>query len=84
MKDALTEPVTVERSEGEAIARARRGDAGAFEYLYKAHCRHVYSVCLRMIRNPAEAEDLTQQTFLQVISKDRDVPRRVRVLNLAA
>ncbi len=69
MKDALTGPATVERSEGEAIARARHGDAGAFEYLYKAHCRHVYSVCLRMIRNPAEAEDLTQQTFLQVFRK---------------
>src|SRR6267143_2422167 len=69
MKDALTGPTTVERSEGEAIARARRGDAGAFEYLYKAHCRHVYSLCLRMIRNPAEAEDLTQQTFLQVFRK---------------
>ena len=69
MKDALTGPATVERSEGEAIARARHGDAGAFEYLYKAHCRHVYSVCLRMIKNPAEAEDLTQQTFLQVFRK---------------
>src|SRR5438046_5050470 len=69
MKDALTGPATVERSEGEAIARARRGDAGAFEYLYKAHCRQVHSVCLRMIRNPAEAEDLTQQTFLQVFRK---------------
>src|SRR5216683_838492 len=69
MKDALTGPATVDRSEGEAIARARHGDAGAFEYLYKAHCRHVYSVCLRMIRNPAEAEDLTQQTFLQVFRK---------------
>src|SRR6266699_4524544 len=69
MKDARTGPATVERSEGEAIARARRGDAGAFEYLYKAHCRHVYSLCLRMIRNPSEAEDLTQQTFLQVFRK---------------
>jgi|SRR6266436_4457055 len=69
MKDTLTRPTTVEGSEGEAIARARRGDAGAFEYLYKAHCRHVYSLCLRMIRNPAEAEDLTQQTFLQVFRK---------------
>jgi RNA polymerase sigma-70 factor (ECF subfamily) len=69
MKDALTEPATAESSEKEAITRACRGDAGAFEYLYKAHCRHVYSVCLRMIRNPAEAEDLMQQTFLQVFRK---------------
>jgi RNA polymerase sigma-70 factor (ECF subfamily) len=71
MKDALAGPATVERSEGEAIECARRGDAGAFEYLYKAHCRHVYSVCLRMIKNPAEAEDLMQQTFLQVFRKIR-------------
>src|SRR5260221_3877043 len=71
MKDALVGPATVERSEGEAIACARRGDAGAFEYLYKAHCRHVYSVCLRMIKNPAEAEDLTEQTFLQVFRQIR-------------
>src|SRR5438067_5055729 len=69
MKDALTVVATVYKSEEEAIARARRGDAGAFEYLYKTHCRHVYSVCLRMIRNPAEAEDLTQQTFLQLFRK---------------
>jgi len=31
-------------TEAEAIARASEGNAAAFEYLYKAHCRHVYSV----------------------------------------
>jgi RNA polymerase sigma-70 factor, ECF subfamily len=56
-------------TEAEAIARASEGDAAAFEYLYKAHCRHVYSVCLRMIKNPTEAEDLTQQAFLQLFRK---------------
>jgi RNA polymerase sigma-70 factor (ECF subfamily) len=56
-------------TEAEAIARASEGDATAFEYLYKAHCRHVYSVCLRMIKNPTEAEDLTQQAFLQLFRK---------------
>ena len=66
MTDALTKNVA---SEGQAIALAQRGDAVAFEYLYKAYCRRVYSVCLRMIRNPAEAEDLTQQTFLQLFRK---------------
>jgi len=69
MKDTLPGPATVERSEGEAITRAQRGDHAAFESLYKAHSRRVYSVCLRMIRNPAEAEDLTQQAFLQVFRK---------------
>ena len=56
-------------SEAEAIRRAQEGDAAAFEHLYKANYRHVYSVCLRMIRNPAEAEDLTQQAFLQLFRK---------------
>jgi RNA polymerase sigma-70 factor (ECF subfamily) len=56
-------------TEAEAIRKAKDGDADAFEYLYKAYCRRVYGVCLRMIKNPAEAEDLTQQAFLQLFRK---------------
>ncbi len=56
-------------SEAEAIRQAKEGDPAAFERLYKKHSRHVYCLCLRMIRNPAEAEDLTQQAFLQVFRK---------------
>jgi RNA polymerase sigma-70 factor, ECF subfamily len=65
MKDRVTARVTPESSEREAITRAQHGDAAAFECLYKAHCGRVYGVCLRMIKNPADAEDLTQQVFLQ-------------------
>ncbi len=56
-------------TEAEAIRQAKNGDGAAFEYLYQANCRRVYSVCLRMIKNPAEAEDLTQQAFLQLFRK---------------
>lgn len=56
-------------SEAEAIMQAKDGVASAFEFLYKAHCRRIYGVCLRMIKNPAEAEDLTQQAFLQLFRK---------------
>jgi RNA polymerase sigma-70 factor (ECF subfamily) len=56
-------------SESESIARAQHGDAAAFERLYKAHCKHVYCLCLRMLKNTAEAEDLTQQVFLQLFRK---------------
>jgi RNA polymerase sigma-70 factor (ECF subfamily) len=61
----------IERSltEAEAIRQAKVGDAVAFEFLYNTHGRRVYSVCLRMTRNSAEAEDLTQQTFLQMFRK---------------
>jgi RNA polymerase sigma-70 factor, ECF subfamily len=69
MKNALTGPATIESSEREAITRAQCGDGAGFEHLYKIHSKRVYNLCLRMIKNPAEAEDLTQQTFLQVFRK---------------
>ncbi len=53
----------------ETIHSAQRGDAAAFESLYQAHSRRVYALCLRMARNPAEAEDLTQEAFLQMYRK---------------
>jgi len=56
-------------TEAEAIGQAKEGVAAAFEHLYRAHCRRVYCLCLRMIKNPAEAEDLTQQVFLQLFRK---------------
>src|SRR6266699_3245039 len=56
-------------TEAEAIGQAKQGVAAAFEYLYTAHCRRVYSLCYRMIKNPAEAEDLTQQAFMQLFRK---------------
>jgi len=60
---------TCHEKRAEAIKQAKEGDAAAFEFLYKARCRRVYSLCLRMIKNPAEAEDLTQQAFLQPFRK---------------
>jgi RNA polymerase sigma-70 factor, ECF subfamily len=58
-----------ELSEAEAIERAKQGDAQAFESLYDRHKRRVYSLCLRMTANTAEAEDLTQEAFLQLYRK---------------
>jgi RNA polymerase sigma-70 factor (ECF subfamily) len=56
-------------SEAAAIERAKQGDAEAFELLYNLHKRRVYSLCLRMTANTAEAEDLTQEAFLQLFRK---------------
>ena len=55
--------------EAEAIRRAQQGDAAAFERIYQLHSRRVYSLCLRMVSNTAEAEDLTQEAFLQLFRK---------------
>jgi RNA polymerase sigma-70 factor (ECF subfamily) len=56
-------------AEAQAIERAKQGDAEAFEFLYSLHKRRVYSLCLRMTANTAEAEDLTQEAFLQLFRK---------------
>lgn len=56
-------------TEAEAIERAKQGDAECFEALYGLHKRRVYSLCLRMTGNTAEAEDLTQEAFLQLYRK---------------
>lgn len=67
---ARTRPTEVrELSEAEAIQRAQQGDAEAFERIYGLHNRRVYALCLRMVGNTAEAEDLTQEAFLQLFRK---------------
>jgi RNA polymerase sigma-70 factor (ECF subfamily) len=49
--------------------RRVRGDLEPFEELFKLHYRKVYAVCLRMTGNTAEAEDLSQEVFVQVFRK---------------
>jgi len=68
----LTDPkhrLSAEFDEADAIERARQGDETAFQALYDRHKRRVYSLCLRMTANTAEAEDLTQEAFLQLYRK---------------
>jgi RNA polymerase sigma-70 factor (ECF subfamily) len=56
-------------TEAEAIRLAQAGDAAAFEHLYQLHSRRVYALCLRMVGNPSDAEDLMQEAFLQLFRK---------------
>jgi RNA polymerase sigma-70 factor, ECF subfamily len=53
----------------QVISGAKQGDSDCFESLYRHHKRYVYSLCLRITRNQADAEDLTQEVFLQVFRK---------------
>src|ERR1700755_1860585 len=50
--------------EGALVQRACAGDVRAFERLYREHVGRVYGLCLRMTRDPALAEDCTQETFI--------------------
>src|SRR5690242_248426 len=56
-------------SDRELVRRAQEGDASAFATLFHNHKSKVYSVCLRLTNNTAEAEDLTQDAFVQVFRK---------------
>jgi RNA polymerase sigma-70 factor, ECF subfamily len=50
--------------EAALVQRARSGDVRAFERLYRQHTGRVYALCLRLVRDPALAEDCTQEAFV--------------------
>jgi RNA polymerase sigma-70 factor (ECF subfamily) len=67
---ALAPAEETQHSSDYALAqRAARGEMEAFEVLYQRHNRRVYSLCLRMTQNVQEAEDLTQESFIQLYRK---------------
>jgi len=73
---ATTNSMSLEKSERVTneltlVRRAERGDEEAFATLFQLHRVWVYSVCLSMTRDSSEAEDLTQEAFLQVFHKVR-------------
>jgi len=49
------------------IRRARRGEAGAHETLYRALAPAVYTLAVRLVKAPAAAEDMLQETFIEVM-----------------
>ena len=72
--DYEAQAVTVDPTSQERgwIRRAQTGETSAFEALYRMHVDKVYGLCLRMTGNVAEAEDCTQDAFIQAWSKLND------------
>ena len=66
---AETQAESPELTDADVVRLAQRGDANAFERVYRLHSRKIYNLCLRMVGNPTEAEDLTQDVFLQLLRK---------------
>jgi RNA polymerase sigma-70 factor (ECF subfamily) len=58
-----------ELNDADVVRLAQQGDTGAFERIYRLHSRKVYNLCLRMTGDRTEAEDLTQDVFLQLLRK---------------
>jgi len=64
----MMDAVTIKHASG--VTKALDGDAmSGFDDIYQKNYRRVYSICLRMTGNTAEAEDLTQEVFLQLHRK---------------
>ncbi|MGA8256036.1 MAG: ECF RNA polymerase sigma factor SigK [Nocardioides sp.] len=63
-------PVAPGLSAGEVLAellrRSARGDQQAFAELYDATSSRVYGLAVRVVRDPAQAEEVTQEAFLEV------------------
>jgi RNA polymerase sigma-70 factor, ECF subfamily len=55
--------------DSDLVTRAQQGDSDAFAALFHAQKGRIYSVCLRMTNNAAEAEEFTQDAFLQAFRK---------------
>ncbi|MGA8089856.1 MAG: sigma-70 family RNA polymerase sigma factor [Terracidiphilus sp.] len=53
----------------DVLTRARAGDEDAFAELYQRHKKRVLCICMNMVHNFSQAEDLMQETFLQVHRK---------------
>ena len=51
------------------VQLAAAGDTDAFERIYRRHHPRVYALCLRMLRNSSQAEDLAQEVFIQLYRK---------------
>ena len=56
-------------SDLELAQRSAEGDSEAFEQIYRRHFRRVYALCLRMLGDPTQAEDLTQDVFVNLFNK---------------
>jgi RNA polymerase sigma-70 factor (ECF subfamily) len=54
-----------QRTDRELVEAARQGDREAFGALVRLHQRRVYRLALQLLRSPAEAEDVTQETFVR-------------------
>jgi RNA polymerase sigma-70 factor, ECF subfamily len=66
---AKTVPALKRDCELQIVSRAKQGDEEAFAALFQAHKKRVYTLCLRMTGDVADAEDLTQDAFIQVFRK---------------
>jgi RNA polymerase sigma-70 factor (ECF subfamily) len=55
------------------LVRAKAGDLDAFEYILSFYEKAIYSYCLRILKNPHNAADVTQETFIKVYTHRKTI-----------
>jgi RNA polymerase sigma-70 factor, ECF subfamily len=60
------ENVVIPQSDEHLVHQLRRGDARAFEFLYRRYRQPIYAFCLRMLGNESRAEDAAEEAFLKM------------------
>ncbi len=63
---SITEVVTQMMTDEQLLNELRAGQADAFRKLVELHQRKVINICYRFVHDQAEAEDLAQETFIEV------------------
>jgi RNA polymerase sigma-70 factor (ECF subfamily) len=67
---AIIEQSSIDNESGDSdVARAAAGDRHAFERLYRQHVNRVFSLCVRMVSDRTNAEELTQDVFVRAWEK---------------
>ncbi len=84
----MPEPSSASTCEEQEVRQACQGDMAAFDRLVARYYRRVYTLCLSILEDPAEAEEATQETFWRAYRHlkryDPQRPFRTWLLSIAA
>ncbi len=64
--ESLSVPMAPSNDDAELLSRLHTGDEQAMATLFDRYSKIVYSVALRVLRDPASAEDVLQEIFMQI------------------
>jgi RNA polymerase sigma-70 factor (ECF subfamily) len=64
-----------DRSDENVVRACRQGDTASYALLVKRHYRHVFAVCLGILGNVHDAEDIAQETMLKGLVKIKKLGR---------
>lgn len=65
----MTQTMEYKNTHRKVVEGCKKGDRKSQQELYQLYSRAMYNICLRMLNNEADAEDLLQNSFVDVFTK---------------